>query len=98
MVAHGGIRRDTRRTGGHTGDAGVTRLMCSSESTRAVPPLVTFALAVGVELGIVGSWVSTVAASAVSGPALASRGTRKTGGKSRGDRSGPQGHRDPKKY
>jgi hypothetical protein len=51
---------------------GVMRLMHSSESTRAALPLVTLALAVGVELGIAGSWVSTVAASAVSGLALAS--------------------------
>ena len=36
-----------------------------------VLPLVTLALTIGVEVGIVGSWVSTVAASAVSVLALA---------------------------
>jgi hypothetical protein len=50
---------------------GVTRLMYSSKSARSVLPLVALALATGVELGIVGSWASTVAASAVSVLALA---------------------------
>ena len=50
---------------------GVTRLMHGSKSARSVLPLVAFALAMGVELGIVDSWVSTVAASAVSVLALA---------------------------
>ena len=48
------------------------RLMYSSESARSALPLVTLAPATGVELGIVGSWASTVAASAASGLALAS--------------------------
>jgi hypothetical protein len=46
--------------------------MYSSKSARSVLPLVTLAPATGVELGVVGSWASTVAASAVSGLALAS--------------------------
>jgi hypothetical protein len=46
--------------------------MHSSKSARSVLPLVTLAPATGAELGIVGSWVSTVAASAASGLALAS--------------------------
>jgi hypothetical protein len=46
--------------------------MCSSKSARSVLPLFTLAPATGVELGIVGSWASTVAASAVSWLALAS--------------------------
>jgi hypothetical protein len=45
--------------------------MYSSKITRSVLPLVALALSVGVELGIVGSWASTVAASAVSVLALA---------------------------
>ena len=57
--------------GGSVGP-GITRLMCSSESTRSVLPFVTLAPATGVELGIAGSWASTVAASAVSRLALAS--------------------------
>jgi hypothetical protein len=50
---------------------GVKRLMYSSKSARSVLPLFTLALAIGVEVGIVGSWVSTVATSAVSVLALA---------------------------
>ena len=46
--------------------------MHSSESARSVLPLFTPTPAVGVELGIVGSWASTVAAPAVSGLVLAS--------------------------
>ena len=45
--------------------------MHSSKSARSVLPLFTLALATGVEVGIVGSWVSTVAAAAVSRLALA---------------------------
>ena len=45
--------------------------MHSSKSARSVLPLFTLALATGVEVGIVGSWVSAVAASAVSVLALA---------------------------
>ena len=46
---------------------GVIRLVYSSESAMAVVlPLFTLALAIGMEVGIVGSWVSAVAASAVS--------------------------------
>ena len=50
---------------------GVIRLMCSSKSARSVLPLVALALAMGVEVGIVGSWASAVAASAASVLALA---------------------------
>ena len=50
---------------------GVTRLVCSSKGARSVLPLVTLALAMGVEVGIVGSWASAVAASAASVLALA---------------------------
>ena len=40
--------------------------MYSSKSASSVLPLFALAPAVGVELGMVGSWASTVAASAVS--------------------------------
>ena len=50
---------------------GVIRLVYSSKGARSVLPLVTLALATGVELGIVGSGVSTVAASTMSVLALA---------------------------
>jgi hypothetical protein len=49
---------------------GVIRLMYSSKSARSVLPLFTLALATGVEVGIVGSWASAVAASAASVLAL----------------------------
>jgi hypothetical protein len=45
--------------------------MYSSKSARSILPLFTLALVMGVEVGIVGSWVSAVAASAVSVLALA---------------------------
>jgi hypothetical protein len=45
---------------------GTIRLMYSSKEARPVLPLFALALAISVELGIVGSWASTVAASAVS--------------------------------
>jgi hypothetical protein len=51
---------------------GVIKLMHSSKSARSVLPLFALAPATGVELGIVGSWASTVAASAASLLALAS--------------------------
>ena len=41
-------------------------MMYSSKSARSALPLFALAPAVGVELGMVGSWVSTVAASAAS--------------------------------
>jgi len=51
---------------------GIIRLVYSSKSAMCVVlPLVTLAIAIGVEVGIVGSWVSAVAASAVSVLALA---------------------------
>ena len=46
-------------------------MMYSSKSARSVLPFFTLALAIGVEVGIVGSWASTVAASAGSVLALA---------------------------